>query len=554
MFERIRRDRRLDPTVSGRMVAQRYKVSRNTVAKALSCPVPAKRKKPPPRQSVLEPVKGFIDAMLREDLAAPRKQKHTIDRVLERLAGEHDFEQASYSTVRDYMRKRRPLLELEAKEGRRHLEGMVPQEKKPGEEAEVDFADVWLDLAGQRRKCVLFTLRMSYSGKAVHRVYATASQEAFLDGHVEAFRVLGGVPSVHIRYDNLKPAVKQVMFGRSRTESTRWAAFRSWYGFSAFYCVPGEDGAHEKGGVEHEGGRFRRKHLVPPPQVESLAELNERLEAIDTAEDARHVHGRPTSIGFDFEHERGCLAPLPADEYDTGMDLTPIVHRNGRVTVRQCYYSVPAKFIGTKVRVKLRANEIWIFEGRNVIARHPRLTRRYTYHDILDHYLEILLVKPGAFAGAAALAQARAEGGFTKVHEAFWAAAKARAGDKEGTRMLIEVLLLHRQLPAAAIVAGMETVLRIGAISTDLVAIEARKAMENQGLEEASDTAEACADETGDLDDEPVDAGGEGAKVISLPARRLPPDARPALPDMSKYDRLLTPVANRSDNRKGTSA
>jgi transposase len=553
IFERIRRDRRIDPSVSGRTLAQRYKVSRNTVAKALSCPVPAKRKKPPPRQSVLEPVTGFIDAMLRQDLMAPKKQKHTIDRVLERLAGEHDFEQASYSTVRDYIRKRRPQLELEAKEGRRHLEGMVPQEKRAGEEAEVDFADVWLDLAGQRRKCVLFTLRMSYSGKAVHRVYATASQEAFLDGHVEAFRVLGGVPTVHIRYDNLKPAVKQVLFGRSRAESTRWVAFKSWYQFESFYCIPGEDGAHEKGGVEHEGGRFRRKHLVPPPEVESLAELNERLAAIDAAEDARHVHGRPTSIGFDFEQERSALAPLPSDEYDTGMDLTPLVHRNGRITVRQCYYSVPARFIGMKVRVKLRANEVWVFEGREVVARHPRLTRRYTYHDILDHYLEILLVKPGAFAGAAALAQARAEGGFTKVHEAFWAAAKKKAGEREGTRLLIEVLLLHRQMPAAAVIAGMESVLKIGAVSTDLVAIEGRKAMENTGLDDAS-----VGDEGTDGADEDVGGGevcdGEGAKVISLHARRLPPDPRPALPDMSKYDRLLAPAATPTKNRKGTTA
>ncbi|MEU1800764.1 hypothetical protein [Streptomyces sp. NPDC019937] len=118
---------------------------------------------------------------------------------------------------------------MEAKEGRRHGEGTVPQAKRPSEEAEVDFADVWLDLAGQRRKSVLFTLRMSYSGKAVHRVYATASQKAFFEGHLEAFEVLGGVPTVHIRYDNLKPAVKLVLFGRSRTESARWAAFRSWY-------------------------------------------------------------------------------------------------------------------------------------------------------------------------------------------------------------------------------------------------------------------------------------------------------------------------------------
>ncbi|MFF2813616.1 hypothetical protein ACFVT2_41930 [Streptomyces sp. NPDC058000] len=195
-----------------------------------------------------------------------------------------------------------------------------------------------------------------------------------------------------------------------------------------------------------------------------------------------------------------------------------------------------------------------MFDGRQVVARHPRLTRRYTYHDFLDHYLEILLVKPGAFAGASALAQARAEGGFTKVHEAFWAAAKQKAGDREGTRMRIEVLLLLRQLPAEALVKAMETCLRIGSVSTDLVAIEARKAMEGTDDEDAELlTDDRAAD----------DAGGEspgkeavGARVISLHARRLPPDPRTTLPDMSKYDRLLNLVATRetSQNQKGQGA
>ncbi|MEV5380835.1 hypothetical protein AB0L26_33475 [Streptomyces nondiastaticus] len=385
---------------------------------------------------------------------------------------------------------------------------------------------------------MLFTLRLSYSGKAVHRVYATASQEAFLEGHAEAFTVLGGVPSVHIRYDNLKPVVKQVLFGRSRVESARWASFKSWYQFSAFYCAPGEASAYEKGGVEHEGGRFRRKHLVPPPQVELLAELNERLAAIDVAEDARHIHGRPTSIGFDFEAERERLRPLPADDYDCGIDLTPVVARDSRITVRQGYYSVPAKFTGQKVRVKLRANELWVFDGRQVVARHPRLTRRYTYHDFLDHHLEILLVKPGAFAGASALTQARAEGGFTRVHEAFWAAAKQKAGDREGTRMLIEVLLLHRQLPSEALATAMETSLRIGSVSTGLVAIEARKAMEGTD-------AELLTGPDGPSQGVLPGAGsaggggpaGEGARVISLHTRRLPPDPRTALPDRRSPNR-----------------
>lgn len=73
------------------------------------------------------------------------------------------------------------------------------------------------------------------------------------------------------------------------------------------------------------------------------------------------------------------------------------------------------------------------------MARRPRLICRYTFHDILDHYLEILLVKPGGFAGASAHAQARAEGGFTKTHEAFWVVAKKKCGDREGARLLMEV-------------------------------------------------------------------------------------------------------------------
>jgi len=58
---------------------------------------------------------------------------------------------------------------------------------------------VWLTLAGEKTRCFLFTFRLSYSGKAVNRVFASQGQEAFIEGHLEAFRVLGGVPTVHIR-------------------------------------------------------------------------------------------------------------------------------------------------------------------------------------------------------------------------------------------------------------------------------------------------------------------------------------------------------------------
>jgi transposase len=524
LFAAIRRDRRADPTVSARTLAKRYRVSRRTVAAALANAVPLQYKSSLPRASVLDPVADVIDEMLRADLKAPRKQRHTARRVFHRLVAEHGFTTATYWTVRNYVRKRRPQIVAEARDQQqRVLDGMVPQEHEPGAEGEVDFCEAWVRLAGEPTEIQLFSFRLSCSGKAVHRAYATASQEAFLEGHVEAYRVLGGVPWRHVRYDNLKPAVNEVCFGRTRVESQRWTAFRSHHGFEAFYCLPGQQGAHEKGGVENEGGRFRRNHLVPVPEVDSLDELNDLLAAIDKAEDERIPDGATVPVRVAFAAEAPLLRPLPEEEFDCGITLTPTVNSRSRVTVRQCYYSVPARFIGRKVRVSLRANHLIVFDGRREVARHPRLTRRYDYRDVLDHYLEILLGKPGALAGSSALAIARAEGTFTATHQAFWDTAMAAHGRAEGTRALIEVLLLHRHRPAAAVLTGMGAALAVGSTSPELVAVEARKAAGGLGSPDLVDLS--------DLDLPAAPVGDLVGPPLTQP--------RPA-PSVAAYDELLT--------------
>jgi site-specific recombinase XerD len=209
-----------------RALARKYDVHRRTVRQAIASPVPPDRKVPERAAPVREAVAGWIDAMLREDLAAPRKQRHTARRVFERLADEHGA-QVSYSYVAKYVARRRAEIAAEDRDGAEGLAGFVPQVREPGAEAEVDFGDVTVELAGQLSRCFLFAFRLSCSGKGVHRVYASQAQEAFLEGHVAAFEVAGGVPFGQIRYDNLSPAVAKVLAGRSRTETQRWLAFRA---------------------------------------------------------------------------------------------------------------------------------------------------------------------------------------------------------------------------------------------------------------------------------------------------------------------------------------
>lgn len=526
LFEVIRRDERLEQ-LSIRALADKHGVHRRTVRQALKNAVPPQRKTPARVAPKLDPAKALIDAMLIEDLTAPRKQRHTARRVLARLVQEHQLRDLTYSAVRDYVAKRRP--EILAAAGRAVQEAFVLQTHEPGAEGEVDFADLWIDLAGVRTKCFLFTLRLSFSGKAVHRAYSTQGQEAFLEGHQEAFEVFGGVPVFHIRYDNLKSAVSRVLFGRNRIESARWVTFRSHYGFDAFYCKPGIQGAHEKGGVEGEGGRFRRNHLVPVPKVESMAELNELLKAYDLADDDRRIGNRALNVAEHFSFEQPLLQALPTEVFETGLLLTPRVDRYGRVIVRQCHYSVPAHLIGHRVRAVLRACELIVFDGGTEVARHERARVRGSQTLVLDHYLEVLVRKPGALPGATALVQARAAGTFTAAHEAFWAAARKAHGDSGGTKALVEVLLLHRHHQHGDVVAGITAALLVGALSPDVVAVETRKHQQHQ-----ADTAATLKDEV----------------VVSLDQRRLveatsqlPPDCRP-LPTVGAYDSLLTGTRN----------
>ena len=160
--------------------------------------------------------------------------------VLARLVDEQAAAGVSYSTVRDYVARRRP--EIAAGAGRMVGRGFVPQTHVPGGEAEVDSADLWVILRGVKTKTSLFTLRLSYSGKSVHRAFTTQAQEAFLERHVAAFTELGGTPIDKIRCDNLKATVSRVLFGRGREESTRWTAFKSHFEFDTFYYEPGAEG------------------------------------------------------------------------------------------------------------------------------------------------------------------------------------------------------------------------------------------------------------------------------------------------------------------------
>jgi transposase len=472
LFERIRRDNR-EEGLSVRALSRRHRVHRRTVRQALASALPPLRAVPHRASPVMGPWVPTIRAWLAADREAPRKQRHTARRVWQRLVDELGAD-VTEPTVRHVVRR------IRAELGSGIGDVTIVGRHEPGEEAEVDFGQATVNVAGEPVVVHLFHLRLSASARGATLAFLSEDQTALLEGHVLAFARLGGVPG-RIRYDNLPGAVAKVLRGRDRIETDRFVAMRSHYGFESFFCEPGERGAHEKGGVEGEVGRFRRRHLVPVPGVASLAELDELLAVADGADTRRHVDGRRETVGQAFEQERSHLRPMPDEPFDAAVPLKLKVDRKARVCVRQRWYSVPARLAGRHVIVRLGARSVEAVHGGHVVARHERSHQRGSQTLLLDHYLEVLVRKPGALPSSLTLAQAREGGGFTAAHERFWRRARRKLGDGAGTRALIEVLLLHRQLPFVAVHAALDTVEGIGSADPALVAIEARRIADGRG-------------------------------------------------------------------------
>lgn len=205
------------------------------------------------------------------------------------------------------------------------------------------------------------------------------------------------------------------------------------------------------------------------------------IEGWDEADDARRIRSRPRTIGEYFTPEQSLLGPLPDEPFETGRLFTLRVDRYSQISVRTNRYSVPVRLIGRSVRAMLHASELVVYDSREEVARRERLIAKGGCRLDLDHDLEALVRKPGALPGATALDQARSAGRFTPVHDAWWVAAVKAHGERDGTRALIEVLLLSRHLPHEHLVTGLAAALKTGALTADAVALEARKAAEEDG-------------------------------------------------------------------------
>ena len=255
------RRRVLTREISKRAARREYQRDRKILKRVLEHEEPTEYRLKQPRQKPkLEKLLPIIHEILRQDQQAPKKQRHTAQRIFERLREEHRYD-GGLTIVKDAVRAWK----------QRQAEVFVPLSHRPGD-AQADFGEAQILLGGEQVKIAFFVMTLTYSDAIYYQVFPRECTEAFQEGHKRAFEFFGGVPR-RISYDNSKIAVAKITGGRGREVTREFLRLESHFLFAHHFCRVRRP--NEKGHVENLLGFARRNYLVqvPPPDLEAYRAL-----------------------------------------------------------------------------------------------------------------------------------------------------------------------------------------------------------------------------------------------------------------------------------------
>lgn len=365
---------------SVRRLARELKLSRNTIRKYLAEGAPRRNAFKPRARPVREKVEPRIRELCEEwSGRTTAKQRITAERLHRELTRVEKCE-VGLTVVRGVL----------ADMKREAAEVYIPLVHRPGEEAQVDFFEVVLDVREERQKAWMFILRLMFSGRDFAWLYERCDQISFLEGHVRAFRHFGGVVWRAV-YDNLKPAVQKVVVPR-RELTERFQALTSHYLFEPDFARVGE--GHDKGGVEARGKGIRLAHLTPIPTGESLEEISQQLVAELDQRAAERVDAGRRTVLEKFEEERRRFRPLPATDFEARRVVPVSISSKATFQCEGAVYSVPEHWARQRATALVGPSNVLVAcQGEEVLKRRRGKGERDIEH---RHYLRELSRKPHA--------------------------------------------------------------------------------------------------------------------------------------------------------------
>lgn len=334
-------------------IAEKLGMSRNTVARLLELVEPPQYERA--RQgSKLDPHKGSIARMLREDAGAPA----TV--IIEHLR--RDGYDGGITILKEYLREVRPLFsEAEARQRTSYL---------PGEIGHTDWWDtrVWVPVGkGVTRE--VFGLVTTLPHSAAHAAVFSFSKAMadFLPAFSATLSRLGGVSEKMVVDRDSSIVVPHSRPARLHDEVA--AVFG---GFRIKPVILGARKPQSKGQVERTIG-YLETSFLPLRRFEDIEDLQAQHDQWATEVAFRRHHRRVGAKVTDaWTVERGFLHPLPNPLPDTDRRTEVRVTKDGFCRIGDVDYSVPPGLSGRRLQVRISTTEVMIFSEGSEIARHRR--------------------------------------------------------------------------------------------------------------------------------------------------------------------------------------
>jgi Transposase and inactivated derivatives len=369
-------------------IADRLQIDRKTVRKYLASETfevvkPKVVARPP---SKLDPYKPLIQSWLEEDRKNRYKQRHTAQRIHNRLVAECPEYNASYPLVQRYVRSLREA---------RFQEGTLELEWQPGE-MQVDFGEAdYYDATGEKKVCKFLCATFPYSNAGYTQLFGGETAECVTQGLRDIFHRIGGVP-VRLIFDNASGVGRRVSDNVQMAEL--FLRFKAHYGFDVTFCNP--YAGHEKGNVENKVGYFRRNLFVPLPIVTDEQAFNEELLARCEADWQRDHYKKGAPIHLLFEDDRQALTYLPRHPFAACRYARVKTDGYGKFSVDgKHFYSSSPEWAGKEVVVRIGAHTIEpLHPSGEPITVHARLFGKQRTDSVdVRTTLSRLLHNPGAW-------------------------------------------------------------------------------------------------------------------------------------------------------------
>ena len=273
-------------------------------------------------------------------------------------------------------------------------EVIFAQEHRPGEVMQVDWThakELKVSIAGKPLDHLLCHAVLPYSNWQ----WATRCQSESLlsvrQGLQAALHRLGKVPA-QLQIDNSSAATHQISLGGKREFNTEFLSLVEHYGL-----VPRTIGIqcpNQNGDVESHNGHLKQRllqHLLLRASRDFASEADYDRFVEDVL--LRANQGRREKVAEELAVMKE-LPPTRLCEYD---EVDCRVSSHSTIRVKQVTYSVPARFIGRRLRVRVSERQVAVYHGAELVAELPRSRDRQAVIDY-RHIDQALLRKPGAFA------------------------------------------------------------------------------------------------------------------------------------------------------------